>query len=626
MQKGRAVYGSHLVPERVSMKHTKRHPRKPSDFEVIGVDSETLQGPPITIQFYSEHSARKINGCVFIGKRPAVSVFLGQLGKLKPGRYRMYGHNLEFDMLSFLWEVRAKIRDGNIDLRIGDWEIKGRYSKPIFCVFTDGKRYIEIVDSFLWFMSSLEKVADRVCPHLPKLQRPAGLGDTLYKPTDKIFVPYAIRDAEIAFFAGLAIEEYHKRLGVPSQISLASMGAAVFRTKYMQADIYQPPLYEWMVGAAASYHGGINRVRPGAELCWHHGVTSVDLSSAYPDAWQYLPDFSDPNGYKSYRAKRVGKGVPVCGVYQISGSADACDWPALCDHNFKPLNGKFRDTWVTGWELNEALRTNEIQIDKIKGYHYESKSDYSPFREYARFFYEQKSSEKDPVISYMHKITLNAPTGKLIQTSPDFTLVDGQLVKIRRAGGLYHPFAASLTTGHTRAKIHALEHKYGALHTATDGIFAPGFIKGDKRKELGAVIAEGYGDLALLRNKLYIFYTEEIDGKTYPSQVFGDRHILKCARHGYQGTVVDLERMLITPNVREYKINKPVKLKTSLKKGSENVANKFVTTVRRLNIGGQLEVKRYGKTGVQVGRSPTTKKHASKETRVRAASIRMANR
>lgn len=591
----------------------KRIP-KLKEMQVIGTDSETNQGPPITIQFHSDDSdGRKINGCVFIGKRSAVLTFLKQLSKLKAGRYRMYGHNLEFDMLSFLWEVRAKIRDGNIDLRIGEWQIRGRYSKPIFAVFSDGVRYIEVVDSFLWFMSSLEKVAERVCPDLPKLPRPPGLGLTDYKPSDKVFVEYAMRDAVVAYHAGNAIEKFHRQLEVPSQISLASMGAAVFRARYMQADIYQPPLYEWMVGAAAAYHGGVNRIRPDAEMCWHQNITALDLSSAYPDAWQYLPDFSNLNGYKTYKGKPNTKSVPNTGVYEICGIAAECDWPALFNHDFEGLQGRFKDVWVTGWELNEALRTGEVKLTKIRGYHYEADNDYSPFREYARFFYDAKSTEKDPVLSYMHKITLNAPTGKLIQTSPDWTLVDGKLVRIRRAGGLYHPFAAALTTGHTRAKIHQLEHEYSALHTATDGVFVPGLHKGAKEKRLGAVIAEGNGDLALFRNKLYIFYTEAIKGKTFESQVFGGRHILKCARHGYQGTIADLERMTIAP-VREYKINKPVKLKTSLKEGSEHVANKFVTTVRKLNIGGSFRVRKYGKTGILMGGSPTRKKYAPKET------------
>lgn len=560
--------------------HTKKRNRKRHEFEVIGTDSETLQGPPITFQFYSkDHDARKINGCVFIGKRNPTEVFLRQLKKLPPGKYRMYGHNLEFDMLSFLWDCRAKIRDGNIMLQIGDWDISGRYSKPVFATLDDDERYIELVDSILWFQTSLANAAERVCPDLPKLLRPKGLGITNYKATDTDFIAYAMRDAEVAYFLGLAIERFHEELEIPSQISLASMAAAVFRIRYMRANIYQPPLYQQMVGAAASYHGGVNRVRPNAHPAWHLNVSALDISSAYPHAMNSFPAFDDPKGYKKFKGRGSIKAVPPMGIYCVSGLSAACDWPALFNHNFEGIEGKFSDTWVTGFELNEALASGETRLKKITGYHYSSKEGYSPFHAYVQDFYRLKSEAGDPVMRYMYKILLNALTGKFIQTSPDYTLADGRLVKIKRAGGLYHPFIASLITGHTRATIHQLEHKYQAIHTATDGIFVPGVQKGAKQKTLGAVVCEGRGDLALFRNKLYIFYTDEGGEDSYPSNVFKGRYIQKIARHGFQGTYADLERMLVTPD-RNYRVNKPIKLKTAIKQNE--TPNKFVTMDRKL--------------------------------------------
>lgn len=564
------------------MRHTKARKFKRGQIQVLGFDSETLQGPPITLQFFGGSHVGRFNGCIFIGKRRAIDVFLAQLKKLKPGHYRMYGHNLEFDMLSALWEARVKMRDGSIDLRVGDWEIHGRYSKPVFAMFDDGERYIELVDSMLWFQTSLEKAAARVCPDLPKLPRPVGLGEVAFSAKDDVFVEYAMRDAVVAYHLGHAIERYHEELDVIPQISLASMAAAVFRRHYMRSDMYQPPMHDWMAGAAASYHGGVNRVREGSYPAWHTNITALDFSSAYPSAWTHLPAFSDSANYKHYKATaRLTKEVENIGVYKISGRAAKCDWPALFDHNFKPLKGSFSDIWVTGFELNEALRTEEVRLTRIKGFLYdvEAEDGYSPFKAFAENFYKLKSVEKDSVLRYMHKITLNAPTGKLIQTSPDFTVIDGQLVKIRRAGGLYHPFAASLTTGHTRSVLHPAEHKYEALHTATDGIFVPGRRTGAREKRLGALVAEGYGDLALFRNKLYIVYTNEETEDTYQSQVFEGRHILKCARHGFQGRVVDLEQMLVS-TLREYKTNKPLKLKTAIKK--KQPPNKFVIEGRKV--------------------------------------------
>lgn len=565
------------------MRHVKAKHYKRQRIQVLGFDSETLQGPPITLQFYGGSHVGRFNGCIFIGKRRAMDCFLAQLKKLKPGHYRMYGHNLEFDMLSALWEHRVKMRDGNIDLRAGDWVIRGRYSKPVFATFDDGSRYIELVDSMLWFQTSLEKAGALVCPDLSKLARPVGLGTTLFTSKDDGFVEYAMRDAIVAYHLGKAIERFHEELDVIPQISLASMAATAFRLHYMRSDMYQPQLYEWMAGAAASYHGGMNRIVPNAAPAWHTPVTSMDLSSAYPRAWLELPAFSNPRGYKAYKSKsaRTVKKVDDIGVYCISGRAAACNWPAMFNHNFNPLKGSFGDVWVTGFELNEAIKTDEVKLTRIKGFLYDRdyEDGYSPFAAFAQHFYDMKATEKDPILKYMHKITLNAPTGKLIQTSPDFTLVDGKLVKIKRAGGLYHPFAASLTTGHTRSVMHGHEHKYKALHTATDGIFAPGIQKGDSKKVLGSFVTEGHGDLALFRNKLYIFYTDEESDSTYPSSVFEGKHILKCARHGFQGRVVDLEQMLVS-TLREYKTNKPLKLKTAIKR--KEAPNKFVIEGRKV--------------------------------------------
>jgi hypothetical protein len=241
---------------------------------------------------------------------------------------------------------------------------RGRFTKPIFATFKDGERIVELVDSLLWFQTSLEKAGKIVCPDLPKLKRPAGLGITMYKPSDHGFVEYAMRDAVVAYHLGLAIERFHEELGIPSQISLASMAAACFRINYLQKDIYQPPRYEWMAMAAASYHGGVNRVRPGASPGWHTNVTALDLSSAYPYAMSGFPDFSNAAAYRSFKSTRVGSinSVPDLGVYEVAGTADKCNWPALFGHDFKPLQGRFRGQAVCGYELNVALKTGEVKL------------------------------------------------------------------------------------------------------------------------------------------------------------------------------------------------------------------------------------------------------------------------
>src|ERR1041385_1530637 len=103
------MLGSHLIQKHKTERHAPSRRKRRDDIIVLGMDTETLHGPPITMQFYSEQTSKRFNGCVFIGKRAPLSVFLCQLEKLPPGKYRMYGHNLEFDLLSVCYNVRTHL-------------------------------------------------------------------------------------------------------------------------------------------------------------------------------------------------------------------------------------------------------------------------------------------------------------------------------------------------------------------------------------------------------------------------------------------------------------------------------------------------------------------------------------
>jgi hypothetical protein len=104
---------------------------------------------------------------------------------------------------------------------------------------------------------------------------------------------------------------------------------------------------------------------------------------------------------------------------------------------------------------------------------------------------------------------LNSISGKFIQTrkrnkmphydlSADKLSSTGDLI----GGGMFHPFIASLITGHTRAKMHRLEHQYRAIHTATDGIFTEQDLSGADlgKAGLGSLVNEACGELLLMRN------------------------------------------------------------------------------------------------------------------------------
>jgi hypothetical protein len=247
---------------------------------------------------------------------------------------------------------------------------------------------------------------------------------------------------------------------------------------------------------------------------------------------------------------------------------------------------------VQGAEINEALRDKEIRITSIRGYYYDAEKDNkpSPFKAYCDDFFERKETEKHPTRKYGYKLILNSVYGKFIQTRKNsriiYTNIDsGETVETNDviAGGMYHPFIATAITAHTRAYIHRCEHEYKAIHTATDGFYT--YRKRVKTighypsRGLGSLNIEAQGDLCLLRNKCYILYSRTGETK---SQYFKGKRIEKFAKHGFQGTVYDLEKLVAT-NRRKYKSSRPNRLRESLKRGLN--VNEFVERDYRLKVG-----------------------------------------
>ena len=311
-----------------------------------------------------------------------------------------------------------------------------------------------------------------------------------------------------------------------------------------------------------------------------------------------MPSMSLTRGYKRYkRTKTQPREVPPLGIYQVSGTAVDCDWPVIFEHGFQPIRGKFKQVWIQGIELNEALRAGEIKIDVIRGHYYDAERDAkdSPFKSYCDHFYHLKQTEQNPVLRYMYKLILNSVYGKFIQTHKQSRIIytdcdSGETEETHDviAGGMFHPFIASAITAHTRAYIHQLEHEHNAIHTATDGFYTKykriRSVPMAPTGGLGSMEIEGRGDLVLLRNKCYILYS---DSGNLPSQYFRGKTIHKFAKHGFQGTVYDLERM-VAHNVRKYTVTRPNRLKESIKRGLN--VNEFVERDYTLKVG-PIEVK-----------------------------------
>jgi hypothetical protein len=530
----------------------------------------------------------EINACLFVTEGNVTQQCLRHLTRYcKHGHYVVYGHFLQFDLLSLFYPLHLDLirkRDRTFKFTYDRWEIEGLYTKPHFCKLTKGDATITIVDSFSWFTTSLANAARIVCPNLPKLPRPKGLGKIQFREDDNDFIQYAMRDAEVAAYLGEAIDNMHHEFDLRQTVSVAHMASEIFTQNYISE---QAPIYNTgpriLAGAEMSYHGGKNNLVPGMSPARHLHIDAWDLSSAYPHAMTQLPAFSKPNLFAAARVfSRRAKAVPDAGVYCVSGKAAQCDWPVIfssASRAMTPLQEGFENQWITGFELNEALRADEVNFSKIMGHVYDADKDpvtETAMQRYVNDFYKLKSEATDPVQRFMYKVLLNSLYGKFIQKRE---VEDDEGTINWQPGPLYHPFIASLITGHTRAAMHQLEHYTSAIHTATDGVFCgqqnspkDGSFPFAPAEGIGSIQSEGSDmELILLRNKCYIMYSkDQADG--YPSAVRKKSFITKSATHGFQGTVRQLE-YLVYNNRRKYSVEKPNTLRMAVRQ--HRVPNKF---------------------------------------------------
>lgn len=565
------------------------------DKYIYGGDTETYFGLPMTMQFYSDDC--DCRDMFWVDDTNAADTFLKWCSKRRRNvLHVVYVHNLAFDLPEFLWGYHAKLLENNGDFRftVGEWSISGVYGAPTFCRLSNGHDLtIHLVDSFSFYRSSLENAAALFCPTLPKLKPPKGLGSRKFSPRNETFCEYAMRDAQVDYHIGRALEKLHQKFDLKQTLSVADMAARIFRHQFLTYTIPQPSR-EITEAALCSSHGGKNNVT--VKAGWYDGVNSLDISSAYPTAMHGMPAFSNANLYKQFNGRKVKK-VPPYGVYCISGTAAPCDWPVIFSHGFKPLSGVIDSVWVQGFELNEALSSGEFKPTSVHGYYYDAEKDHQApaFRQFVETFYELKESEQDDTMRQMFKFILNAVSGKFIQTIKHntcaFTDVDaGVTVNASElvAGGMFHSFIYSAITAHTRAGIHQMEHEYKAIHTATDGIMTLDSRAQARGKGLGATTLEARdGELLLWRNKCYVLYTPRDEKliqkkKQFPSDVFKGKYIRKYAKHGFQGSVTQLETLAKT-GARSYQIEKPNKLKSSVNRGL--VPNLWQKHEFTLNIG-----------------------------------------
>jgi len=525
------------------IEHCKKGYKGP--WRLASADTETVHGKPYTLQLCFDGKAPIVK---YVHRGNILPIFTSELCKWaqKGATNAIFFHRLSFDMQAILYNHQQLFsslkRDFHIRVRClscGHWHFYHCFTdKTWFARITFSKnRMVHVLDSLAFFHTSLEKAAKLVKSPFAKLKRPKGLGERRLK--DRYFQKYIRADVLAQWHLGAAIEKIHKDQDVQLSVSLPHLASRVFKHRFLRpGDRMEVPPDHVRLAAELSYHGGKNQmsVKPG----WYKNVSELDLNSAYTWAMSQLPSFLEGEYVRVQGIPKKGCHGIVC----VSGTVQ-CKYGIVFTHNFKRINGKFRNIWITTYELESALKHGDLEVDKCKGYIWISKSDYNPIKAFAQHFWEDRKAKikiygKKCLETDTPKLICNSLYGKWLQQIRQFegvTVNEEREIGVNEyylAGSSYHPFVGTLITGAVRALIHKFEHKYDSIHTSTDAVKT--LMKPDPRdinKELGGLNLEVYGDCLLIRPKLYIHYKKGFNPRSKEGKP-------KAALHGFRAKWQDL--------------------------------------------------------------------------------------
>lgn len=513
---------------------------------VIGFDSEAdTDGSPFLYQF--AHPDGRVD-FVDVGTKKGESFrafvrYLFENCKRKDAEYLVFGFNLQYEYTQIFRDIPNEAQaqtEFTLYYPTGDcpYVLRAmndkRYSFTI--EFGGTKRRIRVLDAFAFFHTSLADAA-KVVGAAPKLGKPSRFGRVARHDND--FVEYARRDAVATQQIGEFITRLHETYDVSTCVTAPQFATRTFRRQYLQQDVPELDVDIEQAGLD-SYHGGKNGYYLDRPRLFRK-VWNVDIRSAYPEAMRQLPCIEHVDWSLRYEYE-----PGIHAVYVASIRNGECRYhPIYRDDGTRVPPGATETVSITSYELDSAVVHGCAEIVTIK-HAYEMTADCDHETALARYvddFFEMKRTAPTSAMKATAKLFLNSLYGKFFQKVPlgivgAWDLVTGEYIFSDpeadydyEAGGLYHPPIASLITGFVRAKIHGLEHRFGALMTSTDGFFSerppePEML-GDELGQLDAV----EGELRIWRERLYVFTPRDRGASR------------KYALHGFRGTVEALLRI-----------------------------------------------------------------------------------
>lgn len=499
--------------------------------QVIGCDTETVDGNPYTIQCFpsveSLGTGQHTGYLQFTNRQRVFNDFMSYISGYPSGSV-FYFHNLEFDIQVIFCAFQEAFVNSDFTLEGPNFNARVLFGKVNHVWLTVYGRRYELSDTFAFFKTSLENLLLTFKVPVQKMKRPRKIGQVKYEGEElEYFKRYAMIDAEGVYYIGQEIEQFHQRYDIKPCISAPQMTLSIFRHHFVsqggkdcsipfpESDVVEP--------AKCSYHGGKNGLYKPAGV--YENARIYDINSAYPFAMAKLPNFLDCTYRRvsDWESNREG-------IYCISGSIIPSPYLLLQDHNGKSVIGDFQRVWTTSYELRTLYNRNQVQGLEIHSGYLVSpnpKQRVNPLSDFANHFFKLKQQENG-VLREFYKILLNSLYGKFGESRKSndvFGIENAEQI----AGAAFNPMLASMITGFVRAYLTELEYKYAAIHSSTDGFITQRRVTTNKM--LGGLSQKAEGTAVILRPKMYLLYNSK-------------REIEAYAVHGYHGSFSNFVRML----------------------------------------------------------------------------------
>lgn len=554
--------------------------RGPRPTYVIGFDSESEKSRAFALQFSLPGKVEHETLLVHVPRKEhaALHAFMDVLHRVCVSRkyeYLVYGYNMAYEFTQLFHDFgddAKQAADWQFDYVMPDgtsyeWTVYN--SKRHYAVILNKSAHtrIRLLDAYAFFSTSLDKAA-RMLGYGGKLDAPLFARSQF---RTRKFQAYAKRDAYLTRLLGERIVSMHREYDVRTCISAPHFASSVFRRKFLTDEVALPNERLEQHGLY-SYHGGKNGYyRDGpADL---DNVRAYDIRSAYPEAMRALPDIT-----RGTWQPTIGYTPGVDAIWRATIEYEPCLYRGMQNAagTWNGVPGRY-SVHLTSYELDAMVSRGEARVVRAVGHVYSGPSG-GPLAEYVDTFYALKSTTPHETERVTAKLFLNSLYGKFFQKvavgyvgtyvweTGDYVASDPDADADYIAGGLYHPPIASLITGYVRAKIHGLEHRYDAIMTSTDGVFAwreP--MAGDIGTALGQLDVS-IGRLRIWRERLYLFDTGVHGVESCPDAAACKEH--KSALHGFRGDSVELAAVPLTRGRYDYTAQQVVTLGMSTRKFS----------------------------------------------------------